>query len=101
MKTKVKYLRNTPAEEAAINAGIASDPDTYELTDEEFAQLRPASKKRRGRPPLVHTKEPVNLRLDHEVLAYFRASGAGWQTRLNATLASCVARRLKRRTPQG
>ena len=30
-------------EEAAIQAGIAADPDTWELTDEEFAQMRPAS----------------------------------------------------------
>ena len=31
----------TPKEATAINAGIAADPDTYELSDEEFAQLRP------------------------------------------------------------
>ena len=36
----------TPEENAAINAGIAADPDTHELTDTEFAQLKPM----RGRP---------------------------------------------------
>ncbi len=34
----------TLKEEAKINAGIAADPDTYELSDEEFAQLRPMGK---------------------------------------------------------
>ena len=29
-------------EEAAIQAGIAADPDTWELTDEDFAHMRPA-----------------------------------------------------------
>ncbi len=29
-------------EEAAIQAGIAADPDTWELTDEDFARMRPA-----------------------------------------------------------
>ena len=28
--------------EAAIQAGIAADPDTWELTDEDFARMRPA-----------------------------------------------------------
>ncbi len=40
-----------------------------------------------GRPPLGDDpKEQVSLRLDREVLAFFRAQGAGWQTRMNATL---------------
>ena len=31
----------TDEEEAAINRGIALDPDTWELSDEEFKQLKP------------------------------------------------------------
>ena len=30
-------------EETAISAGIATDPDTWELTDEDFAQMRPVA----------------------------------------------------------
>jgi hypothetical protein len=30
----------TPEEDAAINAGIAADPDTHEVTDAEFARMR-------------------------------------------------------------
>lgn len=31
----------TPEEDAEIHQGIAEDPDTYELSDEEFKTLRP------------------------------------------------------------
>ncbi|MBF0166425.1 MAG: BrnA antitoxin family protein [Alphaproteobacteria bacterium] len=41
---------------------------------------------RPGRPALAEPKKSVHLRLDPEVLDYFRKSGKGWQTRLNASL---------------
>ncbi len=41
---------------------------------------------RRGRPRLAHPKQAVKLRIDHDVLEHFRASGPGWQTRMNAAL---------------
>lgn len=49
--------------------------------------------RRRGRPPLATPKEAVSLRLDADVLAAYRATGEGWQTRINADLRK--ARRLK------
>jgi uncharacterized protein (DUF4415 family) len=48
---------------------------------------------RRGRPPLEHPKEAVKLRLDHDVLAAYRRTGSGWQTRINADLRK-AARKL-------
>jgi uncharacterized protein (DUF4415 family) len=39
-----------------------------------------------GRPPLAIPKVQVTIRLDHDVLAHFRASGQGWQTRVNELL---------------
>jgi uncharacterized protein (DUF4415 family) len=92
MKSKRKFLRNTVAEEAAIKAGIAADPDTHEMTDEEAKQLRPF---RRGRPPSDTHKVPVTVRLDPEVVEFFREAGQGWQTRLNSALVDYVARRRK------
>lgn len=74
----------TPEEDAAINAGIAQDPETYELGAAEFKQLR------RGRPLGSGTKTQVTLRLDADVLETFRASGDGWQTRINDALKSWV-----------
>jgi uncharacterized protein (DUF4415 family) len=37
-------------------------------------------------PPLERPKEAVKLRLDHNVLAAYRKTGSGWQTRINADL---------------
>ncbi|TFL15130.1 hypothetical protein CSC67_05845 [Pusillimonas caeni] len=45
--------------------------------------------RRRGRPvgsTQAVTKEAVKIRLDADVLAALRASGDGWQTRINDTL---------------
>lgn len=39
-----------------------------------------------GRPKKAAPKEAVNIRLDPEVVAYFRAGGPGWQSRINAAL---------------
>ena len=38
---------------------------------------------RRGRPPLAAPKQAIKLRLDAEVVEHFRATGPGWQTRIN------------------
>src|SRR5712691_6602927 len=69
---------------------IAEDPDTApELTDEWFdkAELRVGDKViRRGRPPVDAPKKLVSLRLDRDVIERFRASGSGWQSRINAAL---------------
>ena len=72
----------TPEEEAAINAGITADPDTYELTDEEFVNLKPAG----GLPNSASTTVFTAIRLDAEVLAAFKSSGQGWQARINTVL---------------
>ena len=43
---------------------------------------------KRGRPPKPagELKEQIALRLDADVLAWYRAMGSGWQTRMNAVL---------------
>ncbi len=41
---------------------------------------------RRGRPPSAAPKEAVSIRLDPDVLAHYRASGIGWQSRVNKAL---------------
>ena len=45
---------------------------------------------RRGRPKAVVTKAPVKLRLDADVLLALRATGEGWQTRINDTLRASL-----------
>jgi uncharacterized protein (DUF4415 family) len=73
------------------------DPDDAPaLTDRFFdrAEIRQGAKIiRRGRPPLKNPKQAVKLRLDADVLAAYRKTGDGWQTRINADLRK--ARKLK------
>ncbi len=76
----------TPAEDAAITAGIDQDPDTYEPSASEIATM-----KRPGRPLGSGTKTQVTLRLDTDALEAFKASGPGWQTRINELLRAAVA----------
>ena len=60
-----------------------------ELTDEFFekAEFRIGNRVvRRGRPPLDAPKRLVSLRLDHDVIDRFRATGRGWQSRINSVL---------------
>lgn len=79
---KRKLVRPTKAEEAAINAGIAADTDTYELSDAEFRRLRPV----RGRPRALAPKRRITIRISPDVLAKFKSAGRGWQTRMDAAL---------------
>ena len=43
---------------------------------------------KRGRPPMApdERKEQIALRVDRDVLAWYRAQGEGWQTRMNKVL---------------
>lgn len=71
--------------------------DAPYLTDDEIKQLRPAREffeergipmpRPVGRPKAEKTKVPVTMRVDPDVLAYFKSSGPGWQTRMGEVLA--------------
>ena len=87
-KLKTGTIVPTPDEDAAIAAAAMADPDAVLFTDAEWAQVKPMV--RRGRPLGSGTKAQVTLRLDVEVLEKFRASGDGWQTRINEALKSWV-----------
>lgn len=45
---------------------------------------------RRGRPPKADRKQMTTLRLDPDLVEYFRKHGPGWQTRINDTLRKAV-----------
>jgi uncharacterized protein (DUF4415 family) len=66
------------------------DPDDApELTKEYFerADLYHGDRLiRRGRPPSDNPKKALKLRIDADVVEHFRATGPGWQTRINDAL---------------
>ena len=64
------------------------DKDLPELTDDMLARaVLKRGGKPVGRPPLENPKVAISLRLPPEVVARWRASGAGWQTRMAKVLA--------------
>lgn len=83
-KLKPGTIMPTPEEDAAITAAAMSDPDARPYSDQEWEAVRPTI--RRGRPPSSATKERITIRLSPDVVAQFRASGAGWQARMNDAL---------------
>jgi uncharacterized protein (DUF4415 family) len=76
--------------------------ESPEWTEQDFAKAKPASevlppeviaqfKNKGGRPRIENPKEAVKLRIDADVLAKFRESGPGWQTRINSILRAAVS----------
>ncbi len=94
-------------ENAQINAGIAADPDNPELDADWFERARPAQemlppdvyaglvaiqqRRARGRPPVATPKIATAIRFDADVLAGLRATGKGWQTRVNDAMRQWLA----------
>jgi uncharacterized protein (DUF4415 family) len=70
------------------------DPDEAPPLDRDWferAEIRDGERLVRpartvGRPKKAAPKEAVNIRLDREVVAHFRATGPGWQSRINEAL---------------
>jgi uncharacterized protein (DUF4415 family) len=81
--------------------------DVPEATDEEIAQARPfveafpdlaesivrarpdlaeTVRRARGRPKLEKPRRQISIRLDPDVIEKFKATGKGWQTRINEVL---------------
>lgn len=63
-----------------------TDPDAPEVHEEMRTEL----KRLRGRPRGSGTKTATSLRIDVDVLAAWRATGPGWQTRVNAALRTAI-----------
>jgi uncharacterized protein (DUF4415 family) len=64
---------------------ISQKDEAPEITEEWVAgaDLRHGKKLvRRGRPPLVNPKQLLSLRVPPEVIAAWKATGPGWQTRM-------------------
>jgi len=75
-----------------------SRDEAPEITDSwiEEADLRRGQKVvRRGRPRLANPKQLLSLRLPPEVIASWKATGPGWQTRMAKVLESSTPRSRK------
>jgi 4-hydroxyproline epimerase len=75
-------------EDIAITKAALSDPDSIPLTDAEWEIIKPTLKV--GRPKAEITKERISIRLSKDLLAQFRATGDGWQTRMDVALRQYI-----------
>jgi uncharacterized protein (DUF4415 family) len=82
MSSKHKLILPSVDEDEAINAGIAADPDTYELGAPDLARMT----RQVGRPAGSGSKRQLTVRFDADVIDAFKAGGDGWQTRMNDAL---------------
>jgi uncharacterized protein (DUF4415 family) len=87
---KISLKMPTLEEDQLITAAAESDPDALPLTDEQMSAMVPILRVLRGRPKLANKKQLVSIRYSPEVIDYFRASGAGWQARMDAVLKDYV-----------
>ena len=74
------------------------DPNDPKAAREWFAQadlIRKGKVVRCGKrgPQKAPTKKLVSLRLSPEVIEHFKATGAGWQTRIDSTLRDSIRKR--------
>lgn len=108
-KQTTELIPPTPEENERINAGIAADPDTWELTLEDIKSMRPASemhpeiveayRRSRGKQK-APTKIATSIRLSQSVLDAYKKSGPGWQARIDRDLQELVAKRQGKKLPR-
>ncbi len=79
----LEALKSPPPEGYYVWDGV--DEDERPATAEELQAALAAARRRRGRPT-GSTKTQIALRVDDDVLQAFKASGPGWQTRMNEAL---------------
>jgi uncharacterized protein (DUF4415 family) len=77
--------------DAATDAPLGYDPDTdlYDPNNPvQVANFFASAKivRKPGRPKAETTKVPTAIRLSSDVVEYFKSTGAGWQSRIDAAL---------------
>ena len=88
LKSETDWARVDAMTEAEIERAIAEDPDA-DIPDPDWENAVLVV------PP---SKTPISIRLDADVLAFFKEGGAGYQRRINAVLRSYMDHTLKRRS---
>ena len=81
----------TVEEDKAITAAARSDRDAQPLTPKQLKEMVPL-RTLRGRPKSDNKKLLVSVRYSPEVVAYFKSTGAGWQSRMDEALREYIER---------
>lgn len=81
---KLAKERNEDAEEAAIQKGIDADPDTWDMSDEDWSRAW------HGDPMKILEHMESIVILDEEVAAHFAAEGGNWRAQVNEALRKLI-----------
>jgi uncharacterized protein (DUF4415 family) len=76
-KSKTDWARLRAMTEEEIEATARADPEWEGLLDIDWSKAQLVMPRR---------KEAISIRLDEDVLAFFKTLGSGYQTRINAVL---------------
>jgi uncharacterized protein (DUF4415 family) len=85
---KTDWARIDKMTDAEIDASVADDPDWAEFRNIDWSSAVLVV------PP---RKKAISIRLDEDVVDFFKAGGAGYQRRMNAVLRSYMQDRKKKR----
>jgi uncharacterized protein (DUF4415 family) len=85
----------TLEEDRAITAAARSDPDAQPLTPKQLKAMVPM-RALRGRPKSESKKLLLSVRYSPEVVAYFKSTGEGWQSRMDGVLREYVEKQSRR-----
>lgn len=91
MSKRPNIVMPSTQEDRAITAAARNDPDAQPLTPKQLKAMLPM-RALRGRPKSESPKQLVSVRYSAEVLAYFKSTGDGWQSRMDGVLRDYVAR---------
>ncbi len=89
---RTDWARVDGMSEAEVEAAALSDADSPPWTEEELRNARLVMPEERG-------KVPISIRVDAEVLDYFKEQGRGYQSRINAVLRAYVRSRREKYRP--
>jgi len=74
---RTDWVRVDALTDEDIEKVIAEDPDAAPILDEEWF---------RNAELVIPTKTATSMRVDSDVMDWFKSQGRGWQTRMNAVL---------------
>lgn len=95
-KPSKRFVRlPTSVEDRAITKAAKADPDAQPLTPKQLKSMVPV-RALRGRPKSEKKKLLVSIRYSPEVVAYFKSTGEGWQSRMDGVLRQYVVRQSRR-----
>ena len=94
MSKRPVVIMSTLEENRRIIAAAKADPDAQPLLPKQLKAIVPI-RALHGRPKSANAKLLVSVRYSPEVLAYFKATGEGWQTRMDLVLREYVIRRAR------